>query len=255
LKILPVLDLKNGRVVRGVAGRRAEYRAIESRLCAGSETANVARALNAAFGFDECYLADLDAIAGGEPSWTLYEQVLAAGMQLWLDAGAGTSAAAANIARFFQCRGVAGRVVVGLESLADRAALGTIVDAVGVERIVFSLDLKDGMPLTSSATWRDQSPAAIADVVIALGIRRLIVLDLAGVGVGLGVPTLDLCRRLRAAYPELEITTGGGVRAVDDLAAIREAGCNGALVASALHDGRITPEALANSEFAARNSE
>ena len=74
--------------------------------------------------------------------------------------------------------------------------------------------------------------------------QRLEVVDLAGVGVGQGVPTLDLCRRLRAAYPKLELISGGGVRGVDDLKALRDAGCDAALVASALHDGRLTRELL-----------
>jgi phosphoribosylformimino-5-aminoimidazole carboxamide ribotide isomerase len=255
LKILPVLDLKDGRVVRGIAGRRDQYRPIESRLCDGSAAGDVARALNRAFDFRTCYLADLDAIAGGEPNWALYDFVVEAGLGIWLDAGTGTPPAAARVAEYLANQNGAGRVVVGLESLADGAALGAIVDAVGAEQIVFSLDLKDGVPLTASPGWRGLEPAEIAGLAVSLGVRSLIVLDLAGVGVGRGVPTLELCRRLRTAYPELEITTGGGVRNLADLTAVREAGCDAALVASAVHDGRITPEALAESEFGTPDSE
>jgi phosphoribosylformimino-5-aminoimidazole carboxamide ribotide isomerase len=249
MRIVPVLDLKGGLVVRGIAGRRDQYRPIESRLCDGSAVGDVARALNWAFDFDTCYLADLDAIAGGEPNWTLYDAVFDAGLRIWLDAGTGTPPAAARVAEYLAnqngaCRNGAGRVVVGLESLADGAALGAIVDAVGVEQLVFSLDLKNGAPLTASPAWRGRDPAEIADFAVSLGVQSLIVLDLAGVGVGQGVPTLDFCRRLRAAYPELEITTGGGVRNLADLTALREAGCDAVLVSSALHDGRITPEGL-----------
>jgi len=50
-----------------------------------------------------------------------------------------------------------------------------------------------------------------------------------------GVPTLDLCRTLRKRCPQLEITSGGGVRSRDDLDRLAAAGCNRALVASALH--------------------
>jgi phosphoribosylformimino-5-aminoimidazole carboxamide ribotide isomerase len=244
MRIIPVLDLKNGAVVRGIAGRRDQYRPIESRLCTGAAIGDIARALRSMCGFDACYLADLDAIAGGEPNWPLYGDVIAAGFRAWIDAGTGTPAAAKRVADFLMGRHVAGRIVVGLESLADGAALGAIVDAVGAERLVFSLDLKNGAPLTTSSAWQERDPAEIADFAVSLGARSLIVLDLAGVGVGQGVPTLELCRRLRASHPTLEITTGGGVRNLADLTAIREAGCDGALVASALHDGRITPEGL-----------
>jgi phosphoribosylformimino-5-aminoimidazole carboxamide ribotide isomerase len=253
VQILPVLDFKNGLVVRGVAGRRDEYRPIESKLCTGSTAGEVARSLRSTFGFDTCYVADLDAIAGSEPSWPLYDEVSTAGLVLWIDAGTGSPETAGNISKYFAGRNLSGRIVVGLESLAGKSALRSIVESVPIVDLVFSLDLKHGKPLTTGADWSGLSPAEIADCAISLGLRSLIVLDLAGVGVGQGVPTLELCRRLRASHPTVEIITGGGVRNVDDLRAIRAAGCDSALVASALHDGRITPGELAESGFGTPN--
>jgi phosphoribosylformimino-5-aminoimidazole carboxamide ribotide isomerase len=46
-------------------------------------------------------------------------------------------------------------------------------------------------------------------------------------------------------HPEVELITGGGVRDADDLAALRQSGVAGVLVASALHDGRLTGHDLA----------
>jgi phosphoribosylformimino-5-aminoimidazole carboxamide ribotide isomerase len=77
-----------------------------------------------------------------------------------------------------------------------------------------------------------------------LGVRRMIVLDLARVGVGEGVGTEDLCRQMRAADQNLEIIAGGGVRGRDDLKRLADAGCDAALVASALHDGRIATDTV-----------
>src|SRR5262245_41095918 len=87
MPILPVLDLLRGQVVRGVAGRRAEYRPIVSRLVAGAAPLAVARALREQFGFAELYLADLDAIAGAPPALPLYRQLQTEGFRLWVDAG------------------------------------------------------------------------------------------------------------------------------------------------------------------------
>ncbi len=64
-------------------------------------------------------------------------------------------------------------------------------------------------------------------------------MDLARVGVGEGVGTETICRTMRARWPALHITAGGGVRGLADLNSLTEAGCDAALVASALHDGRI----------------
>lgn len=234
MKILPVIDLKGGVVVRGVAGRRDEYRPIISKLCDDPSPAAVARGLRAVFGFDECYVADLDAIAGGAPARRAYAEIERAGLHSWIDAGS--------------ARPVwpEATTIVGLESLTDDEA--HFESIAWTPDFVFSLDLKDGRPLTKSAAWAEWSAEQIADRVVALGVQSLIVLDLAGVGVGQGVPTLDLCRRLRQKYPQLQLVSGGGVRDVDDLKQLRDAGCDYALVASALHDGRITGE-MGNGEW------
>ncbi len=244
MRILPVLDLQRGVVVRGVAGNRSEYRPIRSRLCDDPSVRSVARGLQAAFGFDACYVADLDAIAGSRANLPAYDDVVDAGLAPWIDAGAGDVERAAELARYLDARCSAGRIIVGLESLADVATLRAIVAAVGARRVVFSLDLKHGLPLTTAPAWRETSPDDIARAVVDVGVRSLIVLDLAGVGVGRGIPTIDLCRRLRCEFPTLELITGGGVRDLEDLRTLQAAGCDAALMATALHDGSITPRKL-----------
>ena len=59
-------------------------------------------------------------------------------------------------------------------------------------------------------------------------------------GVSGGIGTEELCARLKRTYPEVQITAGGGVRGIDDVRRLVEIGVDRVLVASALHDGRIT---------------
>jgi phosphoribosylformimino-5-aminoimidazole carboxamide ribotide isomerase len=243
-EVLPVLDLKNHCVVRGVAGDRENYRPIESRLCDGAAPGVVARGLRETFGFSRCYIADLDAIAGGEPAWACYDDVIAAGFSPWIDAGIRSADQGRRIADYLAARSSEGRVIVGLESMPDVLTLAATGRAVRWERLVFSLDLNHGEPFAPSYGWAGQTPEQIAEQAVAVGVQTLIVLDLAAVGVGQGVPTLELCRTLHAKYPTLQLVTGGGVRDVADLRAIAECGCHAALVASALHDGRLTRELL-----------
>jgi len=70
------------------------------------------------------------------------------------------------------------------------------------------------------------------------------VLDLTGVGVARGPITIQICRALRAQHAWGELISGGGVRHVDDLRALERAGCDAALIATALHDGSLGREAL-----------
>lgn len=238
MQVIPVIDLMRGQVVRGVGGRRDEYRPIESRLATDSQPQTVGDAL-AGLGFRTTYVADLDAILGGTPAWATYGQLLDRGLDLWVDAGLSTGDQARALARFAVVGVGLSGIIVGLESLSHPDSLAEMCSAVGSSRLIFSLDLKAGALLTRWPAWRALSPLAIATLAIRAGVRRMIVLDLGQVGMGRGVGTEPLCRNLRCLDPELQIIAGGGVRDLADLAALEAAGCDAALVASALHDGRL----------------
>ena len=238
MPILPVLDLMNGQIVRGIAGRRDQYRPIVSKLVDSADPLAVARAFRAHFGFTELYLADLDAIEKQLPALWVYHVLQADGFTLWIDAGLRTRNDV--VLRMLIVANVPS-VIVGLESVAGPDELRGIVTRIGAERVVFSLDLKDGSPLGQLGPWETADPWTIAERAIQwANVRRLIVLDLARVGVGEGVATDTFCARLKRSHPDVEVTTGGGVRGPDDVRQLLANGVDHVLVASALHDGRIT---------------
>jgi phosphoribosylformimino-5-aminoimidazole carboxamide ribotide isomerase len=234
VRILPVLDVMRGEVVRGVGGRRQEYRPLVGRLTASSRPLDVAEALASHFACRELYVADLDAILGGEPSWPLFAALHRQGFRLWVDAGVRRRTCAARLAD----AGI-DSIVAGLETLASPDELAAMLRTLGA-RIVFSLDLRQGAPLSASAAWPQRDADALAAHSIQLGVRRLLVLDLAYVGCDGGTGTEDLCSRLSTAYPQLALAAGGGVRQRGDLDRLRDCGVQTVLVASALHDGRLT---------------
>jgi phosphoribosylformimino-5-aminoimidazole carboxamide ribotide isomerase len=49
---------------------------------------------------------------------------------------------------------------------------------------------------------------------------------------------------VRASAPDLTLIAGGGVRGWDDLVWLAKAGCSGALVGTAVHDGSIGAEEI-----------
>ncbi|MCI0682187.1 MAG: HisA/HisF-related TIM barrel protein [Gemmataceae bacterium] len=239
MRILPVIDLMNGQVVRGVAGRRTEYKPIVSRLTTSTDPVDVALAFREHFGFHDLYIADLDAIAGMPAALPFYQRLARHGFRLWVDAGLRR---AADAGALLECR--VNTVVAGLETMDGPGVLADLVERVTPARLVFSLDLKNGRPL-SDRSWRSGEPLDIAAEAVALGVQRLLVLDLAQVGVGAGVGTEALCRRLRGAHPHVELTAGGGVRGSADVEMMRRAGVSWLLIASALHDARIDRAGIA----------
>jgi phosphoribosylformimino-5-aminoimidazole carboxamide ribotide isomerase len=239
MRIIGVLDLMDGRAVHARAtdgGRRAyqPVRAVAGVVLDAGDAIALARAYLERLGVRELYAADLDAIRGGGPQRVLTNGVARLGAPLWLDAGVRTAADASDA-----LASGASRVVVGLETLPSFDALADICRAMGSERVAFSLDLRDGAPLGADETIEPGASAhTLAARAVDAGAGAVIVLDLARVGTGAGVD-LALMHRVRAAVPHVALFAGGGVRGPDDLTQLSDVGCDGALVATALHDGRL----------------
>ena len=224
MQIIPVLDLKSGIVVRGVKGDRAAYRAIETPLSPTAEPLDILAGLMRLHPFDAVYCADLDAIGGRAPDIALYTRLAEAhpGCRVWVDCGIEGPAGIEPL------RAVAALCpVVGSETLAD----GSLLDDPVFQRDgVLSLDFRgddfigDPAVLEATGNW----PA------------QLIVMTLARVGSGLGPDLSRLSRIIARAGPERRVFAAGGLRGPEDLAALNALGVAGILVASALHDGRLT---------------
>ena len=136
MRIIPVIDLKQGQVVRGVGGRRDEYRPIESQLCRDARPETVAAAF-AARGFTEAYIADLDAIERETFYFSREKQnVPFFGLELLVDAGLRTADDARRLVRVeVDDRPLAG-IVAGLESVDSPETLAEMLSVVGPQRLI-----------------------------------------------------------------------------------------------------------------------
>lgn len=239
--VLPVIDLLGGDVVWGIAGQRQKYRPLKSPLIQGSHPVDVAHAIGELVGHNWLYVADLDAIQSDAPDWPVLQQLIDAGCKLLVDAGLRETSRAQRLVD----AGVS-IVVAALETLAGPDALVDLVATIGVQRAAFSLDLKAGQILGDATVWGTADPLLIADRAIRTGIGGIIVLDLAGVGSGEGVPTRDLCRKIRDSNPEVPLISGGGVRQIQDVQQLLDATIDSVLIASALHHGQITATQIAS---------
>lgn len=240
--VLPVIDLLNGIVVRGVAGQRSQYQPLKSTLTTSTLPLDVARSLRSSFGFIQFYLADLDAILHERPNWDGYRKLIDDGFELLIDAGI------RDVEQSLRVRRMGAEPIIGLELCPSPDVLAKIV-AANEGRITFSLDLMNGRPIlcNNAKGWRD-TPLEVARQSIAAGVTSMIVLDLSDVGTSSGGRTEPLCRSLANEFPDLCLICGGGVRGPDDLKNFHAAGASGMLVASALHDGRLTAEDVSDSE-------
>jgi HisA/HisF family protein len=239
LRVVPVIDLKDGTAVHAVRGERERYRPVRSVLAGDDgDPHTLGRAFRSELGLDELYVADLDAIGrAGDNSATI--GVLARDARVMVDAGVTEPARARALLDLG-----AHRVIVGTETLQGPDALARLLAELPDGAVILSVDLRDGRLLSP-----DDELAGLPalDAVARLhrtGLRELIVLDLARVGSGAGLD-LGLVAAVHAAFPDLELLAGGGVRNASDLRALHRAGAAGALVATALHGGIIGARELA----------
>jgi phosphoribosylformimino-5-aminoimidazole carboxamide ribotide isomerase len=233
MRVIPVIDLKDGTAVHAVRGERERYRPASSALAGDDgDPLAVARAFRSELGLDDLYVADLDAI-GGESDHGATLAALAGGARVMVDAGVSEPGRARELLDLG-----AHHVVVGTETLSDPDALDRLLAELPDGGVILSVDLREGRLLSP-----DERLAGLAalDAVARLhrsGLREAIVLDLARVGSDAG-PDVALIAEIHDAFPDLELLAGGGVRDVEDLHALDAAGAAGALVATALHSGVI----------------
>lgn len=231
-----MLDILRGRAVHARGGRREDYGPVRSILRRGDDPLGLAAALRDAFGPAELYVADLDAIAGAPPDLDLYRRLASVGPSLWLDAGLRDGDGLAALLE----AGV-GRLVVGSETVDGPGAVRRIVDRAGPDRVVFSLDLRDGRPIVAEGSdWRVDDLGAIVAAAVEARVGTVLLLDLARVGSGRGAGTGNLLEGWAGIFPGVEWVVGGGIAGPEDVAALGRAGASAVLVASALHDGRIS---------------
>jgi phosphoribosylformimino-5-aminoimidazole carboxamide ribotide isomerase len=230
VRIIPVLDILGGHVVRGVGGRRDEYRPVVSSVTASTHPFTVANDLLGVTAAREVYVADLDAIRGGDrPSPAVREFVNLFPAPVWLDFGVRHAADARLVPATV-------RPVVGTETADGPGVAAAFRDhAAG---FAVSIDLMNGKLLGRGSTWGDTAND-VAAAAVGAGARTLIVLDLAAVGGNDGPRTLAVCRRIRDRFPDVGLLTGGGVRNREDVEGLAAVGVDGVLVASAFHDGRL----------------
>lgn len=228
MDVVPVIDLMDGEVVHARRGERGAYRPIRSGLVEGSGPLAIAGALMRLAPFRRLYVADIDAIRGGRGHDHALAAIAAAHpeVELWIDRGS------ADVEDLVERRELGeGTAVIGTESFEDGRTLGHALKA---SRGVLSLDHDADGPIGPSAAFED----------VWLWPDRVIVMTLARVGADAG-PDFERLRDVVARAEGRAVYAAGGVRGPEDLERLAEIGVAGALVASALHDGRITAPALA----------
>jgi phosphoribosylformimino-5-aminoimidazole carboxamide ribotide isomerase len=237
-ELLAAIDLRGGRVVRlreGDFDRETVY---------DDDPVAVAQAF-AADGARWLHVVDLDAVRTGSSQQgdALASIVDAVGERVGCEVAGGLRDDASVAAAL---DGGARRVVVGTAALREPGFVSRLVARHGADRIAVALDVRAGLAVGEG--WRRDAsgvPVTVAlETLAAAGATTFEVTAIARDG-GLVGPDLDLLGRL-ASDRRVGLIASGGIASIDDLLAVRRLGCVGAIVGTALYEGRLgLPTALA----------
>ncbi len=231
-QIIPAIDLRGGRVVRLRQGDFAQETAYDI------DPPSAARAF-AASGARIVHVVDLDGARTGTPihAAQVADIVAAVGPGVAIEVAGGLRDERAVTA--ILAAGAA-RAVVGTAALRDPSFAGQLIRTHGSERIVAAIDTRDGHAVGYGWTTDHDAldTAAAIDRLWAEGMRTFEVTAIDRDG-QLAGPDLDLYGRL-IDLRRGSIVASGGIASVDDLRAVRDIGCVGAIVGRALYEGRFS---------------
>ena len=224
MKIIPVIDLKDGVVVHAQQGMREQYQPISTRLCQSSDIYQVINAFLGVYDFDTIYIADLNAITHQGDHGILITEVVTSfpDIVFWIDKGH----------QQFNKYPDNHLPVLGTECYNDETVL-ELKDF--NNHFILSLDYSLSRELGAKSLFSNQD----------LWPETIIIMTLNRVGSNQG-PDLDKLNWFSRQYPHKHFIAAGGIRNTADLLALKQVGVQQALIASALHSGAIGRKDIKN---------
>lgn len=230
-ELLPAIDMLGGRVVRLERGDFSRETAFSD------DPAAVAREF-VDRGATWLHVVDLDGARTGRPAngAAVRSIVAAAGPPALVEVAGGLRSADACAAML---SAGAARVVVGTRALVEPAFAAQLVAANGPDRVAVALDVRDGRAMGHG--WADGSEGVELSVALAslldVGVVWFEVTAIQRDGT-LGGPDLALLE-VALKDPRAQVIASGGIASIEDLRAVRQLGCAGAIVGRAFYDGTL----------------
>lgn len=224
LQIIPVIDIKAGQVVLARQGKRYCYRLLSTPLCQSSQIDDVINAYLNVSCFTRIYIADLDALMNTGNNHSLINELFCRYPEInfMIDSGSMQPLYTPPQAKQFTA-------IIATEAIVEKELIELKQQT---DNFILSLDFSSqDAPMGDS--WLYYSPA--------LWPKQLILMTLSLVGTNSG-PDLNKLAHYRQAYPQHEFIAAGGIRGIKDLLQLKTIGIKTALVASALHHGKLSGE-------------
>lgn len=233
MRLIPAIDIIGGkcvRLTRGDYGSRKEY----------SQSPLEAARTFEENGLQYLHLVDLEGARSERiVNYRILETICSA-TTLKVDFGGGVKSDE-DVRIAFESG--AAQVCAGSMAVKDPPMFKRWLSIYGSRKIILGADARDRMVATGG--WAEASALDVLDFVKGYekeGIRYVICTDIGRDGMLEG-PAVELYREILAAS-RIDLIASGGVTSVEDLAALGELGCEGAIIWKALYEGKINLKQL-----------
>jgi phosphoribosylformimino-5-aminoimidazole carboxamide ribotide isomerase len=239
--IIPAIDMKDGNCVRLFQGdfdQQTQY---------SNNPASIARKFQS-MNFTRLHIVDLDGARSGLQKNHDFVRQIAAETDFEIQLGGGIRKA--ETIRSWLGAGVS-RCVIGSAAITGPESVKAWLEEFGSANIVLALDVRldeRATPFLATDGWTkitDQTLWQCVDNFSAIGLNHVLCTDISRDGAMSG-PNIDLYRKFVQRYPDIALQASGGVRNIQDLEELRDAGAASAIIGKALLDRRISKEEIAS---------
>jgi phosphoribosylformimino-5-aminoimidazole carboxamide ribotide isomerase len=236
MQIIPAIDIIDGKCVRLTQGDYAQ------KTIYNENPLEVAKQFEAA-GLKRLHLVDLDgAKAGTVKNWAVLQEI-AAYTTLSIDFGGGIKKDK-DLNIVFESG--AAYATIGSLAVKEPDTFLEWLSVYGADKFILGADVKSEK--IAVAGWLETTDINIYDFLqdyINKGILQSFCTDVSKDG-KLEGPSIDLYKNIVQKFPSLYFIASGGVSCLDDLTALKELGCAGAIVGKAIYEARIALKDLSN---------
>jgi phosphoribosylformimino-5-aminoimidazole carboxamide ribotide isomerase len=239
MKIIPAIDLMNGKVVRLSKGK------YDSEIIYNENPVEQAKIFENA-GFDKIHIVDLEGSkVGGSPNLLVVKNILQECTNLEIQFGGGVRSFE-NVKTLFDI-GVH-QIIIGSVSVTDPNTMKEIANTYDPKKIIIAADISESKIVIRG--WTESTEITLSDHLKnmrALGFNNYLCTDVSKDGMLAG-PNVELYKNMSIEFPDVKIIASGGVSCYKDLLQLNELNLYACVVGKSIYENRITLKEL--KEFA-----
>ena len=239
MTIIPAIDIINGKCVRLTKGDYSQQKIYNE------NPLEVAKQFEDA-GITRLHVVDLDGAKAGIIINLKVLESIAANTKLIIDFGGGIKKIN-DVESIFN----AGASIATIGSMAVKhpELLEEWLMEFGADKFLIGADVLDEKIKISG--WLEDGGMNVFTFIgrmIGLGVTNIFCTDISKDGVMQG-PSIDLYKRILEEHPEINLIASGGVSSIDDVIALKEIGCSGAIIGKAIYEEKITFQQISTLNF------